>query len=154
MQWGGRIWSVVTRAWDENLGGMWEYDHNSFILQSVDGPQWYAHCQNRCPGHRPDFLLGCKLHSPWKVSRTLLNRLPTSRLIHATDGDGLFCSLTPRSFSIIFITADFFCLVIQGAGGGIAGTANTSQGSDNGAKIITAGVILQRECALSNVAKL
>lgn len=53
--------------------------------------------------------------------------------------------VTPRSFTIIFIVADVVCIVIQGAGGGIAGTAETSSGADNGAYIMTAGVVLQRE---------
>ena len=58
---------------------------------------------------------------------------------------GLYCVLTPRSFAIIFMFFDFCCLVVQGAGGGIAGTADTTEGSDNGAYIMTGGVILQRE---------
>jgi hypothetical protein len=52
--------------------------------------------------------------------------------------------MTPRSFAIIFMFADFVCLVVQGTGGGIAGTAGTEQGSNNGAYIMTGGVILQR----------
>jgi len=58
---------------------------------------------------------------------------------------GKYSFITPRSFSIIFIFSDFCCLVVQGAGGGIAGTANTVDGANTGAYIMTAGVILQRE---------
>jgi hypothetical protein len=31
--WGGRIMSVTGYKWNENFGGLWEYDHNSFIIQ-------------------------------------------------------------------------------------------------------------------------
>jgi hypothetical protein len=48
--------------------------------------------------------------------------------------------------------ADFVCLVIQGAGGGIAGTAATQKGADNGAYIMTGGVILQRTWRLRQAA--
>lgn len=58
---------------------------------------------------------------------------------------GRYSFVTPRSFSIIFIFSDFCCLVVQGAGGGIAGTADTVDGANTGAYIMTAGVILQRE---------
>jgi hypothetical protein len=58
---------------------------------------------------------------------------------------GPYSILTPRSFAIIFMTADFVCLVVQGAGGGIAGTADTTAGANNGAYIMTGGVVLQRE---------
>ena len=40
---------------------------------------------------------------------------------------------------------DFICLVIQGAGGGIAGTADTHEDADHGALIMTGGVVVQRE---------
>jgi hypothetical protein len=58
---------------------------------------------------------------------------------------GLYCSLTPRSFSIIFIFADFLTLCVQGGGGGWAGTATDPDVSDKGAKLMSAGVIIQRE---------
>ena len=57
----------------------------------------------------------------------------------------MYSSLDIRSFRIIFITADVLSLIVQAAGGAYAGTANTSQGSNNGAYVMTAGVVLQRK---------
>lgn len=33
VQWGGRVLSVQTLAWNENLGGWYVYDFNGFIMQ-------------------------------------------------------------------------------------------------------------------------
>lgn len=52
--------------------------------------------------------------------------------------------VSAKAFKIVFIAADFFSLILQGAGGGIAATANTTSGSDIGRNIILAGIIVQR----------
>lgn len=41
------------------------------------------------------------------------------------------------------MTSDFFSLVLQGTGGGIASTANTQSGSDAGRYIMIAGLAFQ-----------
>lgn len=66
-----------------------------------------------------------------------------NRLIRATGGR--YSSVTPDSFTSAFIVADILCIIVQGVGGGIAGSANSLAGANNGAYIMTAGVCLQRE---------
>ncbi|KAF2666085.1 RTA1-domain-containing protein [Microthyrium microscopicum] len=51
--------------------------------------------------------------------------------------------LSPRTFSITFMACDFISLVLQGAGGGIAATANDESGSNTGRNIMIAGLVAQ-----------
>ncbi|KAF2713499.1 RTA1-domain-containing protein [Pleomassaria siparia CBS 279.74] len=52
--------------------------------------------------------------------------------------------LRPTWYTYIFITGDIFSLVLQGAGGGIAATAdNGSTGQDLGTDLMIAGVVFQ-----------
>ncbi|KAH8922911.1 RTA1-domain-containing protein [Atractiella rhizophila] len=51
--------------------------------------------------------------------------------------------LKPKLYGIIFITADFVSLVLQGAGGGIAATAEDRSGSDLGTNIMEVGIVFQ-----------
>ncbi|OCF41128.1 hypothetical protein I317_05042 [Kwoniella heveanensis CBS 569] len=114
-------WTLPTLAagslkWDRNNGGVWEIAFGSFIMQIcclVIGPTFFS----------------------------AANYILLGRLISATGGT--YSSLHPQSFSILFIAADVVCLVVQAVGGGWAGTADTHEGSDNGAKVMTAGVVLQ-----------
>ncbi|KAJ7685941.1 RTA1-like protein [Mycena rosella] len=53
-----------------------------------------------------------------------------------------YARLTPRWYTIIFVSCDIFALVIQGAGGGIASSADTLSGA-NGANIMLAGIVFQ-----------
>lgn len=47
--------------------------------------------------------------------------------------------------SILLMIADWVCLLVQAGGGAWAGTASTDAGSNQGAKLMSAGVIVQRE---------
>ncbi|KAH8687526.1 RTA1 like protein-domain-containing protein [Tricladium varicosporioides] len=49
----------------------------------------------------------------------------------------------PRTYTLIFCTCDFISLVLQGAGGGIASTANTTSSRDLGKNMMLAGLIFQ-----------
>ncbi|WRT68177.1 uncharacterized protein IL334_005152 [Kwoniella shivajii] len=114
--WGGRVWSIISWVWSPNEGGLWFTEFNSFIIQIVClviGPTFFS---------AANYIL---------LGKLIVNAGPS------------YISLHNQSFSTLFIIADVVCLVIQGAGGGIAGTANTSAGSDNGAYIMTGGVVLQ-----------
>ncbi|KAL8283440.1 hypothetical protein RQP46_005850 [Phenoliferia psychrophenolica] len=51
--------------------------------------------------------------------------------------------LSSKLFKILFITADIFSLVLQGAGGGIAATANTNSAGDAGSNLMLAGIVIQ-----------
>jgi hypothetical protein len=51
--------------------------------------------------------------------------------------------IKPRTYSIIFMTCDFVSLVLQGAGGGLAATADDKKGSDAGRNIMIAGMVFQ-----------
>ena len=54
--------------------------------------------------------------------------------------------LKPKLFGILFVTADVFCILIQGSGGGISSSGgNTKMGSD----LTLAGIILQFLCVLA-----
>ncbi|KXH67481.1 RTA1 like protein [Colletotrichum salicis] len=50
---------------------------------------------------------------------------------------------SPRTYAITFMTSDFISLVLQGAGGGIAATADTHSGSETGRAMMVAGVVFQ-----------
>ncbi|KAH8089893.1 RTA1-domain-containing protein [Cristinia sonorae] len=54
-----------------------------------------------------------------------------------------YSRLSPRWYARIFLTADIIALVVQGAGGGLAATANTDAGSNLGANIMLGGIIFQ-----------
>ena len=49
----------------------------------------------------------------------------------------------PQTYTYIFISCDFFSLVLQGAGGGLASTTNTSSGVTSGKDIMVAGLCFQ-----------
>jgi hypothetical protein len=49
----------------------------------------------------------------------------------------------PRTYAIFFMCSDFFALILQGAGGGLAATATTKSGSNAGRYIMIAGLALQ-----------
>jgi hypothetical protein len=50
---------------------------------------------------------------------------------------------SPRVYTITFISCDFISLVLQGAGGGLSATANTTAGSNTGRYIMIAGLVSQ-----------
>ncbi|OHE94874.1 RTA1 like protein [Colletotrichum orchidophilum] len=50
---------------------------------------------------------------------------------------------SPRTYAIAFMTSDLISLILQGAGGGLAATANTRSGGDTGRAIMVAGVVFQ-----------
>lgn len=50
---------------------------------------------------------------------------------------------SPRSYAITFMTSDFVSLVPQGAGGGLAATADDPSGNETGRTIMVAGVVFQ-----------
>ncbi|KAF7370055.1 RTA1-like protein [Mycena sanguinolenta] len=54
-----------------------------------------------------------------------------------------YSRLTPRWYTILFLSCDIVALVIQGAGGGIASSANTLSGANLGANIMLAGIVFQ-----------
>ncbi|KIO22638.1 hypothetical protein M407DRAFT_27826 [Tulasnella calospora MUT 4182] len=54
-----------------------------------------------------------------------------------------YSRLRPRTYSILFISADFAALVIQAVGGATAASADTSSGSETGGNIMVAGIIVQ-----------
>lgn len=43
------------------------------------------------------------------------------------------------------MTSDWICLLVQAGGGAWAGTAETPESADQGAKLMSAGVMLQRK---------
>ncbi|WVQ68299.1 uncharacterized protein L199_006506 [Kwoniella botswanensis] len=114
--WGGRLWSVLSWEWVPNEGGVWDSAYGAYIMQ-----------------------ICCLVIAPTFYSAA--NYILFGRIIAAAGPS--YVSLHSQSFSTIFVIADIACLVIQGAGGGIAGTADDKDGSDMGAYIMTAGVILQ-----------
>lgn len=51
--------------------------------------------------------------------------------------------LSPKAYSITFMTSDFIALVLQSVGGGIADQAATKEGRANGVHIMVAGLSFQ-----------
>lgn len=58
---------------------------------------------------------------------------------------GIYSSFTPRTISIGFVSVDIVCLVVQATGGALAGTSITPDQADEGAEIMSGGILLQRE---------
>ncbi|KAG8895977.1 hypothetical protein FRC01_012094 [Tulasnella sp. 417] len=54
-----------------------------------------------------------------------------------------YSRLRPRTYSILFITADFAALIVQAVGGAAAASAETPEASERGANIMVAGIIIQ-----------
>ncbi|EKM61073.1 uncharacterized protein PHACADRAFT_247431 [Phanerochaete carnosa HHB-10118-sp] len=54
-----------------------------------------------------------------------------------------YSRLTPKWYSVIFLTCDIIALVIQGLGGGIAADAKTLSATNLGANIMLAGIVFQ-----------
>jgi hypothetical protein len=71
------------------------------------------------------------------VSRLVFVSLPlSSNHIRPTD---VFVTIDSR----IFLSCDLIALVVQAAGGAIASTAKTHEGSANGGKIMLGGIVFQ-----------
>ncbi|KAG9123027.1 hypothetical protein FRC07_000342 [Ceratobasidium sp. 392] len=54
-----------------------------------------------------------------------------------------YSRMSPRLYSIIFITADVSALIIQAVGGALASIADTLEGANQGSHIMLAGIIIQ-----------
>ncbi|KAJ3859960.1 RTA1 like protein-domain-containing protein [Lentinula novae-zelandiae] len=54
-----------------------------------------------------------------------------------------YCRLSPRLYSIIFLSCDFIALAVQGGGGGIASAAKDTDTVNLGAHIMLAGIVFQ-----------
>ncbi|CAK5276128.1 unnamed protein product, partial [Mycena citricolor] len=54
-----------------------------------------------------------------------------------------YSRVSPKTYTAIFIPCDVIALVVQGAGGGIASSANTPAGSKQGANIMLGGIVFQ-----------
>ncbi|KAJ4464586.1 RTA1 like protein-domain-containing protein [Lentinula lateritia] len=54
-----------------------------------------------------------------------------------------YCRLSPRLYSIIFLSCDFIALAVQGGGGGIASATSYSALNKQGAHIMLAGIVFQ-----------
>ncbi|KAJ7692474.1 RTA1 like protein-domain-containing protein [Mycena rosella] len=54
-----------------------------------------------------------------------------------------YSRITPRWYSRIFVSCDFIALCAQGAGGGLAATANNDAGAKLGANIMLGGIVFQ-----------
>jgi len=59
---------------------------------------------------------------------------------------GSYSRLSPRFYAILFCSFDIVSLVIQAVGGGMASSANTETGAENGAHIMLGGIVLQMVC--------
>ncbi|KAL1677953.1 RTA1 like protein-domain-containing protein [Schizophyllum commune] len=54
-----------------------------------------------------------------------------------------YSRLSPRWYTIIFCSSDVISLVVQGAGGGMAASADDHEGADNGGRIMLGGISFQ-----------
>lgn len=48
-----------------------------------------------------------------------------------------------RTYSVLFISGDIVCLIVQAIGGGSAASATTPENAESGAQIMVIGVFLQ-----------
>ncbi|KAG8910932.1 hypothetical protein FRC01_006041 [Tulasnella sp. 417] len=54
-----------------------------------------------------------------------------------------YSRLRPRTYSILFVTADFAALIVQSVGGAAAAMADTHEASEKGSHVMVAGIIIQ-----------
>ncbi|KDQ09238.1 hypothetical protein BOTBODRAFT_37144 [Botryobasidium botryosum FD-172 SS1] len=54
-----------------------------------------------------------------------------------------YSRLGPKLYTIIFCTVDLISLVVQAVGGGLASSADTHEGAENGGHIMLGGIIIQ-----------
>ncbi|KAF8917338.1 RTA1 like protein-domain-containing protein [Mucidula mucida] len=54
-----------------------------------------------------------------------------------------YSRLTPRYYSLIFVSCDVISLVVQGAGGGIAASGDTLEDANMGGNIMLGGIVFQ-----------
>jgi len=67
-----------------------------------------------------------------------------ARVIYILDPSLVHTRLTPMTYTKIFVTFDFISLVLQGAGGGVAATADNDKAmNDMGVNIMIAGLAFQ-----------
>ncbi|KAF7321537.1 RTA1-like protein [Mycena kentingensis (nom. inval.)] len=81
----------------------------------------------------------CTIISPTPliaVSFVLLSRL-IERL------GSCYSRLSPKAYTIIFVSSDITALFIQGAGGGIAASSETESGNQLGSNVMLAGIVVQ-----------
>ena len=64
-----------------------------------------------------------------------------TRIVVATGAEN--SRIRPRMYTYIFIGCDLLALVLQAIGGGLAATAKDKRGSDQGVRIMIAGLISQ-----------
>ncbi|OCF33724.1 hypothetical protein I316_04436 [Kwoniella heveanensis BCC8398] len=114
--WGGRYWSAKTTFWQPGDGGLWDLNNQAFIMQIV-----------------------CLIIAPTFFSAA--NYIFLGSLVRSTGAR--YSSITASSFSKMFTFADFLCLLIQCIGGGMVGTATTSEGIKTGLHVMAVGVIAQ-----------
>lgn len=66
-----------------------------------------------------------------------------ARIIYVVDPALQHTRLKPMTYTKIFVTFDFICLVLQGAGGGLAATAKTHADGQTGVNVMIAGLAFQ-----------
>lgn len=66
-----------------------------------------------------------------------------ARIVHVLDPNLVSSRLKPMTYTKIFVTFDLISLILQGAGGGLAATANDKAGSDLGIDVMMAGLAFQ-----------
>lgn len=66
-----------------------------------------------------------------------------ARIVHILDPNLEASRLKPMTYTKIFVTFDLISLILQGAGGGIAATADDKKGSDLGVDVMMAGLAFQ-----------
>lgn len=54
-----------------------------------------------------------------------------------------YSPISPKLYLWIFVTFDIISIAVQGTGGGLAASANTQSGEDNGAHIMLGGIAVQ-----------
>ena len=140
-------------------------DHNSFIAQYVANSELIKHTTDNAgyaalSSHRCSTPL--QITSSWVGESRRMRGAAASadyqlELFEHVSCMGLYnaaCGLItqrplffahPRQFAALFISADWVCLLVQAGGGGWAGTAQTPEAANQGAKLMSAGVMLQRE---------
>ncbi|KAF3038074.1 hypothetical protein E8E12_001230 [Didymella heteroderae] len=69
--------------------------------------------------------------------------LSLSRVLFILDPSNAYSRLKPRLYTYVFVGCDLLALVLQAIGGALAATAKDKRGSDQGVRVMIAGLVSQ-----------
>jgi hypothetical protein len=116
------------------------FNFNNFIMQAFSSPSILHPVQIReqSRGNSHSYLVPLKI-APAFLAGALYICLSRIIIVYGQQ----ISRFSPCTYATTFIISDFISLVLQGAGGGLAATADDNSGSETGRATMVAGVVFQ-----------